>query len=133
MAHLEKTITDRLKRIHEQLDIGAEGMCFLSDALSAYRDACLREAQLSMDPVLAWLARMQKDKELRHPHRKILTCLLDQFDHQSGQFQEIHFSKLVKEAHVGKNAARSYLSLLEMKGYISARNDGYRTFLRMRG
>lgn len=133
MERTEDTITVRLKSIQEQLDAGLEGMRFLSSALSAYRDACLREAQLSMDPVLAWLARMQKDKELRHPHRKILARLLDEFDFLEGQFQEIHFSKLVKEAHVGKNAARSYLSLLETKGYISARNDGYRKFLRMRG
>ena len=71
------------------------------------------------------------DKELRHPHIKILNYLADQYDMQAGNFMDVHFSKIVGECRVGKNKAKGYLDLLVAKGLIESRSDGYRVFYRI--
>jgi len=75
---------------------------------------------------------LRHDKDLRYPHLKILDFLDGEFDSTKNEFKEVHFSKLVKESRVGKNMAKSYLSLLEQKGYIQKRSDGYRIFFKLR-
>ena len=72
------------------------------------------------------------DKELRHPHIKILNYLADQYDYSEGRFKEVHFSKIVSECRVGKNKAKGYLDLLVAKGLIESRSDGYRVFYRIK-
>jgi hypothetical protein len=66
------------------------------------------------------------DKELRHPHIKILNYLSDQFDMQTGKFEEVNFSKIVKECRVGNNKAKGYLDLLVEKGLIKSMSEGHR-------
>ena len=75
-----------------------------------------------------WSAKIRADSELRYPHRKLLDVLLLEFDATEGAFQGIHFSRLVKSARVGKNMAKRYLTLLEARGYVQKRSDGYRVF-----
>ncbi|VTR66899.1 hypothetical protein DESC_530013 [Desulfosarcina cetonica] len=74
---------------------------------------------------------MLNDKELRHPHIKILNYLADQCDMHTGKFKEVHFSKIVEEARVGKNKAKGYLDLLD-KGLVECRSDGYRVYFRIK-
>ena len=76
--------------------------------------------------------RVRVDKELHHPHRKILDFLIGEYDPANKRFGESHFSRLVKEARLGKNMAKQYLSLLERKGYIEQRTDGYRKYFKIR-
>ena len=57
--------------------------------------------------------------------------LLGQYDPAKKRFTESHFSRLVKEARVSKNMTKEYLGLLERKGYIEQRTDGYRQYFRI--
>ncbi len=69
-----------------------------------------------------------KDKSLGHPHHKILSFLLEQYDYEKNVFESIHFSKLVKECKIGKNKAKEYLDVLVEKGYVQSHDDGYRVW-----
>ena len=60
--------------------------------------------------------------------KKCLTIIGTEGD----DFTEIHFSRLVREARIGENMAKSYLDLLLRKGYIEIRDDGYRKFYRIK-
>ena len=68
------------------------------------------------------------DKDLSHPHKKILCYLLDQYDYNKNSFSDIHFSKLVKDCKIGKNKAKEYLDLLADKGFVERTEDGYRVW-----
>ncbi len=68
---------------------------------------------------------------LQYPHRKILDFLTGEYDPANKRFKESHFSRLVKEARLGKNMAKEYLGLLERKGYIERRTDGYRKYFKI--
>lgn len=133
IGQLENALSQRLHHIEERLTVSAEVFLLFSDGLKAHRDRYLKEAQLSRSEPQQWLGKVQADKELRFPHRKILEFLLSQYDYERRQFREAHFSKLVGEARVGKNMAQTYLALLIQKGYVEERSDGYRKFYRMRG
>lgn len=76
--------------------------------------------------------RVRNDKELRHPHIKILNFLADQYDLQKNQFIDANFSKIVKECRIGKNKAKEYLDLLIEKALIETRTDGYRVYYRVK-
>ena len=78
------------------------------------------------------LARISVDPDLRFPHRKLLDFLVGEYDYNKDQFEEVNFSRLVKECKVGKNKAQGYLSVLEQKGFVVRRDDGYRIFFRIR-
>jgi hypothetical protein len=77
------------------------------------------------------LLTVANDRSLRFPQRKIIECLLLNYDYDSGLFRELHFNSVVKQAHVGKNAARDHLKHLEQSGYVHCRFDGYRKFFRI--
>lgn len=76
--------------------------------------------------------RIRDDRELRHPHVKILNYLAGQFDYENSRFEEVNFSKVVRECRIGKNKAKEYLDLLIGKGLIESRTDGYRVFYRVK-
>lgn len=132
---IERSLREGLERIEAQLTLGHETNSFFSDALNAYKKRALQQQEDAQKQVaLASLeAKFRLDKELRYPHRKILDVLLSKFDYQTGIFQEIHFSKLAREARVGKSIAKKYCAFLEAKGYIQKRSDGYRIFFKIKG
>ncbi|MDA2934366.1 hypothetical protein MYX82_08480 [Acidobacteria bacterium AH-259-D05] len=125
-------ILQRVMRIEDALQ--QDGFQFFNNALKAYKDSCLKETQISKRQILVnqYIKKCQLDKDLSYPHTKILNALLDQYNFSEHRFKEIHFSRLVREARLGKNKAKGYLSLLEQKGYIEKRNDGYRKFFKVR-
>jgi hypothetical protein len=114
-------IRARLKRIERLLAEGFRGL--QSSGLSA----STHDKMLSQ-----WSARIRADTSLGFPHRKVLDFLLEQHDPATGQFKDVHFSALVRAARIGKNMAKDYLALLEAKGYIRRRSDGYRVFYALR-
>ncbi|MDA2933576.1 hypothetical protein MYX82_04465 [Acidobacteria bacterium AH-259-D05] len=116
-------ILQRVVRIEAALQ--QDGFQFFNNALRSYKDNLLKETQIK-GLLNKYSERIRCDKDLRFPHRKILDFLLTQYDFSKNEFKEVHFSRLVREARLGKNKAKSYLSLLEQKGYVKQRNDGYR-------
>lgn len=124
-----------MNRLIEQLASWQEPALFFSDVLHAYRKR--HQEHLIADQRSMLLARvnerLRSDKDLKHPHRKIVECLLDQFDVQQGIFQEVQFSNLVKKSRIGKSAAKGYLQFLEGKSYVEKRSDGYRLYFRLSG
>ena len=131
---IEQTLSQNLRDIQNKLDIGRETFLFVNEGLKAYEQRKLKDCQLSPNNSMLnkLYDKIRNDKDLRFPHRKILEFLLGQYDFEKNQFREVHFSRLVIEARVGKNMAGSYLSLLEQKGYIEVRNDGYRKWCRVK-
>lgn len=120
IAHVQ--IQNRLMRIEKLLSDGFS-------RLESRSPEKLRSAPAAGDKLLSqWSARIRADTELRFPHRKIMDCFLGEYDPASDRCPEIHFSKIVKLARLGKNKAKGYLALLETKGYIETRTDGYRVF-----
>lgn len=135
VSSLRKAMDERLGRIEAAIEAGIEPARVLSDGLRAYRERVLKQEfggrRITAEDRLRQSVR--QDSSLSFPHRKILDCLMEKFDPSTSQFQEVHFSKLVREARVGKSRARVYLNLLEEKGYVEKRGDGYRLFYRLKG
>lgn len=120
IAHVQ--IQNRLMRIEKLLSDGFS-------RLESRSPEKLRSAPAAGDKLLSqWSARIRADTEIRFPHRKILDLFLCEYDSASDRCPEIHFSKLVRAARIGKNKAKGYLDVLEAKGYIQTRTDGYRVF-----
>lgn len=131
---MERSLREGLMRIETKLSAAEETFSFFGDALAAHRKRklshSLREGQRSKLDRLH--AVFREDKELRHPHRKLLDALMSLYDYSTGAFGEIHFSNLVRMAGVGKGAAKTYLRFLEEKGFVERRSDGYRLLFRIR-
>jgi len=127
-------LSDSIRRIEEKLSHSEDVFRFFSNGLKSYKDKGLQESKESALKLLinSTAERARNDKKLRYPHHKILDCLLNHHDYFNNEFKEVHFSKLVKESRIGKNMAKDYLSLLERKGYIEKRNDGYRVHFRIK-
>lgn len=134
VIRLEHALVEGFRHVEEKLSPGQETFQLFSDGLRAYKDRLLKEAHVSDSYItLRQLTeRIRTDKELRFPHKKILDFLLGEFDPLKSEFREVHFLKLAREARIGKNMASGYLSLLEEKGYVSKRHDGYRKFFKIR-
>jgi predicted transcriptional regulator len=133
IVRIEKALAQGFGEVREKLEIGKEPFQFFNEALRLYRDK-FREEILPVKVFLHdWFTKVRNDGSLRYSHRKILEFLLERYDFQNRAFQEVHFSKLVKEARIGKNMGKKYLMELEEKGYVEKRNDGYRMFFRIKG
>lgn len=130
---IEQTLAQGLKQLEEKIDLGQEVFQFFNDGLKACRERSLKKLNISINGIstMELSAKIKNDKELTFPHRKILDFLLGQLDFQTSQFKEVYYSKLVKECRIGTNMANAYLSLLEKKGYIEVRYDGYRKFFKI--
>ena len=132
-------ILERLGRIEQSVAaIGAkldqrgpvhEVLGVFSDGLAAYRRRILDTNGRARvhDLRCQLVARMIQDQALGYPHRKIVERLLEQYDPTTGRFHETPFNRLVRIARVGKSRAKNYLALLERRGYVERRSDGYRT------
>ncbi len=126
-------MAEGFRRIEQRLDKGQPLFEVFHDGIAAYKQHLLAEIPISLAAQLRskWSERIRSDRQLRFPHRKILDCLLGKFDFQQNQFTEVHFSELVKESRVSKSTARIHLALLEQRGYIERRSDGYRIFFKI--
>lgn len=131
VCKIENLLATGIEQLRKELDAGRESREFLDAGLKAYREKCLKEVGARPDPIAPIWARIRSDPEIRFPHRKILERLAARYDFQAKAFSEIHFSGLVKESRVGKNKAKEYLALLEAKGFIASRTDGYRKFYKI--
>jgi len=140
--HPRAEILEKLDSMHASLLQGIAGVerriiqgentfQFFSDGLEAFKSRQMNVAS-AVDFQAAWLARIHADTQLRFPHRKILEFLLRQYDFRARAFSKVHFSRLAREARVGKSRAKAYLSLLIAKGYVEEESDGYRVYYRLR-
>jgi hypothetical protein len=77
-----------------------------------------------------WFVDIANDPELGYAHRKILDVLGAQFCPMSRRFKEVHFTRIVKEAHLCTRRAKGYLDLLVRKNYLARSTDGYRVYYR---
>lgn len=118
LSAVEQSLLTRLERIHGDLNRASNAFTFFEDALQSYRE---RHLSQHSHLLAALFARTISDSNLRWPHRKILDVLLAHFDHTTGEFKDIHFSRLVREARIGKQPAKDYLQLLEARGHIQRR------------
>ena len=134
LVRIEELLVTGRQLVEERLRPGQQVLQALDDGLVAYRRRVLADAHIAERARVldGWSAKIRADTGLGFPHRKILEFLASQCDLQMKKFKEVHFSRLVKEARLGKNRASGYLVLLEQKGYVHRRSDGYRTFFKLR-
>jgi len=135
VVSIEHALTVGFNLVEEELAARQDVFEFFSEGLKAYKQSLFSDAGISESKKVLgrWLENIRVDQDLRFPHRKILDFLLGQYDFTTNEFKEAHFSRIVKEARVGKNMANGYLTFLEQKGYIQKREDGYRKFYKIRG
>ena len=130
LASIDNRLTQGLELLQSLVSASA-GLHLVNDALNAYKDQCFKEADAQKTIQDTWIRKISADNELTFPHRKILEFLLNQYDYQTQQFKEVHYSKLVRDARLGKNKAKAYLDFLTAKNYIEKRNDGYRVLYKL--
>ena len=131
ISRIERALSAGMEQVDAQLETRQAVLSVLREGLRAYKG--LREPRVLSGKFHRQFSEViRTDKELGFPHRKILDCLLGKYDPAKDDFTEIHFSRLVPEARIGKNMAKSYLDLLLRKGYIEIRDDGYRKFYRIK-
>lgn len=121
--------------LKESLSIGREHYFLINNGIEGYKRKIsngfnAKEKTLIKEKLFEMI---RKDNTLRHPHRKIMNFLIEQYDYGQGKFREVHFSRIVKECRLGKNKAKEYLDLLVEKGVLETRSDGYRRFYWVRG
>lgn len=121
-------IADRIGSIENLLkqNINPEQQLLINHGISGFKEKILTEHKVLPPEKLN--SKIRKDKSLRFPHRKILEYLSEQYDYQSNEFHEVHFSKIVQKCRLGKNMAKAYLDFLVKKGYLGKRGDGYRVW-----
>ena len=124
-------MTENLRLIDGRLAAAEPVLRLFNDGLEAYRARLLHENRLGRIRQEV-LAKISTDTDLRFPHRKILDCLLGEYDYARDDFREVHFSRLVQKCRIGKNKAQGYLTVLEQKSLVVRRDDGYRMFFRIR-
>ena len=131
LEKLNCLIEEKITGLEKQLENGSATFQLFNDGLKSYKDRILKEAKGTSELSLILSGIRQKvwnDSELSYSHRRLMECLLNKFDFVTGKFQEVQFSKLVKECKIGKQTARICLELLERKGLIGIRSDGYRKY-----
>ena len=107
-----------------------EQQFLIHHGIKGFKDMVLQnfEKQSKENKISRLYSIFMHDKDLTHPHKKILSYLLEQFSLDKNCFQSIHFSRIVKECRLGKNKAKDYLDLLTQKGFLEKQNDGYRVW-----
>jgi len=134
LGEIEVSLTTKFKNLEELIAPGKETFEFFRKGLASYKEQSIKEkvCEEKIPDFHKLHERTRQDRELRFPHRKIIELLAGAYDYQKGKFQELHFSKLVKDAKLGKNKAKEYLTFLIQKNYIEERTDGYRNFYRIK-
>ena len=117
----------RLSRIETILESGNELFTFFSAALHVYRQHTFSLASAPQQI----LSRIMTDRSLRYQHRRLVECLIQQFDFATGSFRELSYSNLIRLAGVSKSKGRKYLADLIQCGYVKCRKDGYRHWHRI--
>ncbi|MFX1453071.1 MAG: hypothetical protein ACFFCM_19710 [Promethearchaeota archaeon] len=120
--------------LKESLSIGREHQFLINHGIEGYKRKISngfnsKERTLIKEKIFELI---RKDNTLRHPHRKIMNFLIEQYDYGQDKFGEVHFSRIVKECRLGKNKAREYFEFLGEKGFLDTRTDGYRRFYRIK-
>ena len=99
--------------------------------LERFKKKLFKTIKQTINPQACLHQVVQKNPELRFPHRKILDFLSKQYDFEKREFREVNLSTIVRECKLGKNIAGEYLKDLEGKGLVKRRSDGYRVWFRI--
>ncbi len=129
VVRMEEILSHKMNTLENLLRGGEDTFQLFRDGLRAQKERHLH--QLTENPIKNIQEKIFTDKELGHPHKKIMQSLMD-YDYQKQRFKEKNFSKLVKDAQVGKNKANEYLEFLRNKNYLQKRSDGYRHHYQIR-
>lgn len=102
----------------------------LNHGIEGFKDMILKnfQKQSKENTINRLHAIFMHDKDLTHPHKKVLSFLLDKYDYEKNIFGKVFFSKIVKHCRLGKNKAKEYLVFLIEKGYVQKHDDGYRVW-----
>jgi len=123
---IEAMMHENTKKLTESLDISREHQFLITNGINGYKKRIIGDFKSS--PQERLYSKIRTDRTLRHPHRKILDFLIDRYDPVQGVFQEVHFSRIVRECRLGKNKAREYLDYLIARDFLQKRSDGYRVW-----
>ena len=128
-----ETIDDQIKELKQQVDEQNKFSDVIKYGLEGYKYKIIKTyaENAIVNPQNKINEKIKKDPDIRYPHRKILEFLSQKYDHEKSTFKEANFSTIVNECKIGKNKAGEYLKLLEEKGYIKKRDDGYRVWYKM--
>lgn len=133
LLRLEEIVKTRFNNIEDRLEHAPAFFELFHSALENYGQQMMGRQRTGNNERDAALKRAWSDDDLQHAHQKIVHYLADQYDYRLQVFKPVHFSKLVREARVGKNLAKGYLTLLEKRGYIVRREDGNRVYYGLAG
>ena len=141
LSKLLRTILSEISTIKESLAKESETLSkmksnteeqqfLIHHGIKGFRDMVLEsfEKQSKANKISRLYSIFMHDKDLTHPHKKILSYLLEQYDLGKNCFDSINFSRIVKDCKLGKNKAKEYLDLLINKKLIEKQDDGYRVW-----
>ena len=133
IQRIEKTISEKLDPVERYIEKKNEYDYVLKYGLEGFRERIIKSSKKNNEnDTQEWLIHIiQRNPSLRFPHRKILEYLSKQYDYEKKRFKEVNFSTIVKECRLGKNRAGEYLELLEEKGIVKKRKDGYRVWYKL--
>ena len=132
-GRIDKTVSEKLEPIRKLLEERREYDFVVKHGLEGFRNKILKahNEKLEFHPQAWLLLVLQKNPELRFPHRKILDFLSRQYDYEKKEFQEVNLSAIVRQCRLGKNKAAEYLRDLEEKELLRRREDGYRVWYKV--
>lgn len=130
---IEENLSESIEPIRRHLEERYECNYVVRYGLEGFRERVVRlySEKRAFNPQ-AWLFQViQKNPELRFPHRKILEYLSRQYDYEKKEFREVNLSAIVRQCRLGKNRVHEYLRDLEGKGLLQRREDGYRVWYKI--
>ena len=134
LTRFDKALSEKIRPVLKFIEEREEYDLVIKHGLEGYKERVKRSITTGQrfDPI-TWIAGiLQKEPELRFPHRKILEYLSRQYDYEKKAFKEVNYSTIVRECRLGRNQAKGYFKLLEQKGLLARRTDGYRVWFHAR-
>lgn len=130
ISKIETKLQEQNNLLQQIIDNSLQNQYLINHGILGFKEMVLDkfEKQSKENKINRLYSIFMHDKDLTHPHKKILSYLLEQFNLGKNCFDSINFSKIVRNCKLGKNKAKEYLDLLTKKGFIEKQNDGYRVW-----
>ena len=130
ISKIETKLQEQNNLLQQIVDNSLQHQYLINHGILGFKEMVLQkfEKQSKENKINRLYSIFMHDKDLTHPHKKILSYLLEQFNLENNCFDSINFSKIVRDCRLGKNKAKEYLDLLIKKKFIEKQNDGYRVW-----